>query len=96
MHLGKRCQLNNRGIEGDDHSFCPGICWRVRLDKTLVDLGDAAQRLEHPFCAPMASTSKAELRHLHLPRRWEVVVSVLAIDVTGSIRSSRVIDVLPS
>ncbi|HQL09981.1 MAG TPA: hypothetical protein PLE35_10305, partial [Lentisphaeria bacterium] len=37
------------------------------MDKTLVNLGDSAQRLEHPFCAPMASASKAKLRHLQLP-----------------------------
>ena len=68
MHFGEGYQLNHRGIECDNHCLCPGICWRVRLHKSLVDLLDTTQRLEYPFCAPMASTSKSELFHIHLPR----------------------------
>jgi len=39
----------------------------------LVHLSYAAQCLEYPFCAPMASTSKACLCHHHFPHQGEIL-----------------------
>ena len=68
VNLHQDARLYDRGIEGHDHAFRPGIQGRLRSKEPLIDLSDAAQRLKHALRAPVAAAAKADLIHCHLLR----------------------------